>query len=455
MTKKLRLGIFAIAVISMTLCLPSNGVSATPSGEPIVIGYLGTVLSPGTRPSLAVQKLACQEINEAGGVLGRPLEYVIADIKGATSLTVEGARRLLLENKADFIFVEGRTEIALAAQENAATMFKDYPHILIFNGAMGRELTDRVLDDYEKYKFCFRDFDPELGHYAQQRYFWGTSWPQMIPGINKVAILWEDLSWTKPYREGDAELNVPPWDEILEKEYGIKVVYNKPVKPRGTMYMPILQQIAGTGAQMIFYISSWFADTESFAKQWADSAARDIPVQLYGGVSADSSYWEMTGGKCLGIVSVVFDPHIPLTEKTIPFVELCERHQIPLAFQVHLAYADIYFIKKAIEAAGGVDDIDKLIKAMETVETTYSLGKMAYENKRVKPFFHSKVRVDPDDFQHTTYPGVYVQALGQFQNGGKQQYLGGSCKENEAICKGFGSPSDFVMPAELRKREKK
>jgi len=45
--------------------------------------------------------------------------------------------------------------------------------------------------------------------------------------------------------------------------------------------------------------------------------------------------------------------------------------------------------------------------------------------------------------------------VGQFQNGGKQQVLSGSCKENEALNKGFGSPADFVMPAELRKRETK
>jgi len=43
---------------------------------------------------------------------------------------------------------------------------------------------------------------------------------------------------------------------MLEKDYGVEVVYSKKVKPRGTMYLPLLQQIAGTGAEMIFYVSS-------------------------------------------------------------------------------------------------------------------------------------------------------------------------------------------------------
>jgi len=157
----------------------------------------------------------------------------------------------------------------------------------------------------------------------------------------------------------------------------------------------------------------------------------------------------------MGISGSFTECRIPLTEKTIPFVELATKHKIPTQIHVHLAYADIYFIKKVIETAGGVDDIDKLVKAMETTETTYSLGTMAYEQKRVKPYFHSKIRLDLSDPLNKHIPGAYLQPIAQYQNDGKMQYLGASCKENEAIFKGIGSPSDFVMPAELRKRAKK
>jgi ABC-type branched-subunit amino acid transport system substrate-binding protein len=454
MVKRFKFGFFFVAALALMLCFPAIGMSAAPSGEPIVIGYAGMVLSPGTRPCMAIQKIAVEEINEAGGVLGRPLRYVIADNKGATSLTVEGTRRLLLEEKAKFIFVEGRTEICLAAQENGAAMFKDYPHIMIFNGPMGMELTDRVVDDYEKYRFCFRDWDPEPSQFGMMRYFWRDTWQDRFPGgINKLALLWEDLEWTKSFREGIPSLGFPSWEEMLKKEFGIDVVYSKNVKPRGTMYLPLLQQIAGTGAQNILYVSSWFTDTESFAKQWADSAARDVPVDFYGGVSQTSDFWKLTGGKCLGTVGSFTDCMIPLTEKTIPFVEMARQHKIPTQIHVHLAYADIYFIKKVIETAGGVDDIDKLINAMETVETTYSLGKMAYEMKKVKPYFHSKVRVDLSDPLDKQLPGVYLQPIAQFQNGGRMGYLGASAKENESAFEGVGSPKNFVMPAELRKRE--
>ena len=457
MVRRFRLSLFVVAALALTLCFPSSGTSAAPSGEPIVIGYVGMVLSPGTRPCMAIQKLAVQEINAAGGVLGRPLKYVIADNKGATSLSVEGARRLLLEDNAKFIFVEGRTEICLAAQENSAAMIKDYPHIMIFNGPMGMQLTDRVVDDYEKYKFCFRDWDPEPAQFAQIRYFFETTYPEALPGVKKVAFLWEDLDWTKSFREGIPSLGLASWEEMIEKEYGYEVVYSKNVKPRGTMYLPLLQQIAMKKADLIYYVSSWFTDTESFAKQWADSAARNIPASLYGGISQTQDFWRLTGGKCLGMLGSFGEARLPLTEKTIPFLDLAKAHNIPAQQHIHLAYADIYFIKKAIEAAGGVDDLDKLIKAMETTELVYSLGTMAYEQKRVKPFFHSRVRVDPADPSRKTYPGVFLQPIGQWQNDGTFVFTGCSCPENEELGEkiGMGSGKDYVYPAELRKRKKK
>lgn len=436
----------------MILAFGSTSSAEAPKGEPIVIGYVGFTLSPGTRPCMDIQRIAVEEINQAGGVLGRPLKYVTADNKGQTSLTVEGCRHLLQTENAKFISIEGRTEICLAAQENSAAMFKDYPHILVFNGPMGIELTSRVLDDYERYRFCFRDWDPESSHYAQQRYFWENTWNRMRPeGFKKIAFLWEDLEWTHAWQNGIDFLDLPDWETYV-KGFGYDVVFSQAVAPRGTMYLPVLQQIARSKADRIFYVSSWFTDTESFVKQWADSAARDIAVDLYGGVSQTKAFWQMTGGKALGVVGSFTETDIPMTEKTKPFYEMAKKNNIPTQIHVHLAYADIYFFKEVIENAGGVDDIDKLITAMETSETTYSLGKMAYETERVKPFFHSKKRVDPKDPTRVTYPGVFLQPIAQYQNDGKMQYLGGSCPENEPFWEPYGSPENWVEPAELRKR---
>ena len=166
--------IVSVLVIAvMVMLLPSVSFSQ-PKGEPIVIGYVGQVASPGTKPCMDIQKMAVDEINAAGGILGRPVKYIVQDGKGDTSLSVEAARKLIIEDKASFVSVEGRTEISLAFRKTQVTFFKEYPHILVFNGPMGSELTARIIDEAPKYDFCFRDWDPEPAHYAQTKYIMGN-----------------------------------------------------------------------------------------------------------------------------------------------------------------------------------------------------------------------------------------------------------------------------------------
>src|SRR5450759_502757 len=284
--------VVVIFAVILLLGMPSVSL-AEPKGEPIVIGYVGQVASPGTKPCMDIQKMAVDEINAAGGIMGRPVQYVVMDGKGDTSLSVEAARKLIIEDKASFVSVEGRSEISLAVQENSGNLFKEYPHILVFNGPMGSELTARIIDEAPKYDFCFRDWDPEPAHYAQTKYIMKKTWKKDL-GVKKIAILWEDLAWTTQWRKGISYMKLPTWEKMA-KDVGLEVVYSKAVKPRGTLYYPILQEIAQKKADMIWFISSWFTDTDAFAKQWADSAAKDIYVSFYGGVSQTRRFWSMTG----------------------------------------------------------------------------------------------------------------------------------------------------------------
>jgi len=112
---------FKMYVVTIFLCLflLMMGVStisqAAPSKkEPIVFGFVGNVASPGTKPSMDIQKVAIEEINAAGGILGRPVVLKILDGKGEASLSVEAARKLIVDDKALIICVEGRSEIGLA-----------------------------------------------------------------------------------------------------------------------------------------------------------------------------------------------------------------------------------------------------------------------------------------------------------------------------------------------------
>ena len=144
-------------------------------------------------------------------------------------------------------------------------------------------------------------------------------------------------------------------------------------------------------------------------------------------------------------MSPFYEGDIPFTTKTLPFIALGKKLGIPLQIHVHIAYADIYHFKAAIEKAGGTDNMDKLIKAMEDVETVYSLGKMKYETKRIKPFFHSRVMCDPEN-PYQIYPlDIFLLNIAQFQKDGKIAWV---INEKSQVI-----PGGYIPPAQLRTKK--
>ena len=407
-----------IAVLGVAGCGPSQ--PATGKG-PIVIGYVGTASGPGTKPCIDVQKMAVEEINAAGGILGRPVKYVVEDGKGETSLSVAGVTRMVMGSGAVFYSAEGRTEICMAAKQKTLELYPSYPHIMIANGASGVEVTESVLTNYEKEKMIFRDFNPEPGHYAWASLIYSMSDPNSqiaAPGFHpkKWALLYENMAWTLLFRNGYPPLNLPTWDQMAKDDWGIDVVYSKPVAARTGMWLPILDAVSKSGAEMIFCVSSWFTDTEVLTKQWADSPAKDIQLYLYGGVGQTHDFWQMTGGKALGVWTASYET--PITEDTMAFVDKARARGIPTQMHVHCAYDDVYLFKKAVEMAGGTDDMDKLIAAYEQAEIRGPIGRYKVEMAKKPGFFHSRVAANPDNPRQLADDPMMI-GMAQFQANGE------------------------------------
>lgn len=95
--------ILALSVL-WTLTWGSGGAAA--QGKPIRIGEINSysgVATVYTFPYKEGLALATKEINDAGGVLGRPLEFVHRDDKLKPDEAVKAARELVLQDKVDFL----------------------------------------------------------------------------------------------------------------------------------------------------------------------------------------------------------------------------------------------------------------------------------------------------------------------------------------------------------------
>jgi len=92
--------------------------SAQPKGEPIRIGLLAPITGNLARWGGYAQNgagLAADEINAAGGVLGRPLQVVAADSQCQPAQGVSALRRLITADRATFIIGDICSSVTLAA----------------------------------------------------------------------------------------------------------------------------------------------------------------------------------------------------------------------------------------------------------------------------------------------------------------------------------------------------
>lgn len=463
------LGSVLILALVVTGCAPGG---AAPAGkEPVVIGYIGQVSSSAIKPAMDAMKWAIDEVNAAGGLLGRPIRFVTEDSKGETSLAVAAATRMVLGHKALVYYVEGRTEMNLAIMPKSAALYKQQPHLMIAQGPMGREITLPVVEQYDTYKFLFRDYVPEDSFYCGSVFPTYFTFFKEVLKAKKVAWLWEDLSWTLAWRNGVPDKGLPKLEDYA-KEYGIETVYSKPVRPRAGSYLPILEAIANSGAEVIFFVSSWFTDTDVFTKQWAESTARDIPVVLFGGTSQGYFFWQATGGKCLGVVTPFVEFELPYGPDYIPWVKEVKRRGLPIQGNVQLAYGDIWFLWEVVNKAQSLDP-EKIIPVMEQTVLTdkdrhygqdtkvggYVISSLSGQcSAKVAPFFHSGILADPND-PKKDHPlreqRKWVDrwtVFGQFQGADNVAILGTGNGTPPPDYRGnYAQPEKYKTPAQLRK----
>jgi branched-chain amino acid transport system substrate-binding protein len=434
----------------------TTGTTAQKVEAPIKIGIIANGSSAMGKGGLASAQMAAEEINSSGGVLGRKIEIVTGDSQGQVPNAVAEYKRLVMTDKVVAVIAAEATEMVGAMQETGADLYKEYPHVCIAPATSGLILTDKVFDNYAKYKFFFRTFgDPN------SRYLMGLGVARDVikaMGVKKVAIVMDDLDWTKIYRDGyanpktlapspyllqlgndvfkqDVTKGLPPLREMW-KALGVEVVYETKVAINEKMFLPIFESIASSGAD---YIDGWglaYIDSITMTKQWSQSAAKDIPLLISGGAIQLPGAWSATGGSLLGLLLCMPSTEYQLTDRTVPYMKnIMKKTGTGGTWMGQGAYDNVYVLVDGIKAAGGTSDVEKLIKAMETTETVATTG-----NVKFQPASHQAL---------IGYP-YYTAPLAQWQG------------ENNAVIlypfelsKINNAGKNYIPPAELRAKVQK
>ena len=151
-----RIGILVLIALLLLGCAGEKPTEekATPvekTEEVIKIGVIGPMDTKyGTAMEKAV-KLAAEEINAQGGILGKKIVVVTANTKLNPNTATSEFRRLAVDEGCKVIIGGFSSGVALSMMDVMAET-----KVLWLGDASSPRLTDNVAKDYEHYKYYFR-----------------------------------------------------------------------------------------------------------------------------------------------------------------------------------------------------------------------------------------------------------------------------------------------------------
>jgi len=346
-----------IAVAAVATYVLWDGPSQ--SSETIKIGVLADLDAYG-KPDWQGALLAVEEINAEGGILGRQVELIGEDHDGGvfSGILTTALTKAITQDQVDFIVGLAAGSTGFVVQDIIA----QHKIIFLSTGSGPEEVTQRILDDYDTFKYYFcTTFNQTCGKLTLTNSLISL---REITGFNKVGYLAESLDWNEDQREA--------LDAFLP-ENGFELVY-KGTFPFSTVdFSSYFAAAEAAGVEMMIPMIALDKGIP-FCNEYYD---RQSPM-LVSGVNiaaSDSRGWEWTEGKC-NHMAFAADPTsagYPYTSKTVQTKEAyMNRWGEPITRSATIYYdATKFILKDAIERAGTIET-EAVIKALEetSVETS-------------------------------------------------------------------------------------
>ncbi|WP_235548441.1 ABC transporter substrate-binding protein [Noviherbaspirillum sp. Root189] len=353
-----------MAVVAVAASLTLAGVPAIAQDKPIKIGVPTAVQLQVGRDTQEAIKMAMDEINAKGGILGRKLEMVVADETENPETGISAIKKLTADEKAD-VLIGGYTSGVTLAQLPHISQAKT---IYLGIGAASPSITAKVKQDYENYKYIFRTGPINAAHQARGVVDFISGMLIGELGFKKIAIVGENAKWVQDL--------VP----VLKKgasEVGADIKLTEFFDTSTSDFSPLLSKVRASGAQYLIVILS-HASSDTFAKQWHDAR---VPIP-YGGIdvkSQDGDFFDRVGGKSISEIAANFAVRAPLTPKTVPFFDEFKKRtgRVPV-YTAFGAYDSVYAYAQAVERAKSFDT-DAVIKALEKTSMPGIAGTLEYD----------------------------------------------------------------------------
>jgi branched-chain amino acid transport system substrate-binding protein len=365
----------AVAALAGSFAQPASAQSS----EPIKIGVIAEVQSIAGAATPGGAQIAADEINKAGGILGRKIEIVSYDNKSSSADSVRAFQRAVSDDKVSAVIASYISEVVIALEPWAARLHMP----LITPGAASNEITRPIHDDYEKNKYTFHGY---LTSSAQAQAVCDAAKDLLVDGMKMktAVIVSEDAAWTKPLDAG--------YEECLPK-VGLKVLDHVRFSPDTTDFTPIFNGLEAKKPDVIVTGISHVGVQPTV--QWKN---QQVPIPIFG-ISAQAlspTFWSDTNGAAEGIPSLAFATSgVAITPKTKPFAAAFKaKYGTEPAYTGYTSYDDVYIIADAIKRAGSTDP-DKMVAELEKTDYVGTIGRLQFYGRNDQ-FTHG-LKYGPDN----------------------------------------------------------
>jgi branched-chain amino acid transport system substrate-binding protein len=353
--------IVVAVVLVIGICLPT----VAQEGKKIKIGVIGPMKYVQGQSQWDGALLAADEINARGGVqVGNErmmIELIKADSNEFLNVTdaTNAMERLISRDKVNFVVGGFRSEAVLTMQDIAC----EHKVIFIGCGAAATELCSRVAENYDLYKYWFRESPfsaPLLARtsFIQLAYVADIMKKELnIPKI-KVAVVAEKAMWAEGFTKTA---------EVVIAQQGMEWVGTWRPSPVATDVTAELAAIQRSGADIIFTIFSSSVGIP-FARQAGELKIPAAQVGINVEASKDS-FWQATQGKANYIeVSATFCRGVENNENTKAFLDAYIKRFGETPTYTSATYGAIkYGLVPSIEKVGSLDP-DKIVAFLENYE---------------------------------------------------------------------------------------
>lgn len=345
-------------------------VTATPSAEEeavaavesdtILIGGFGPLSAPGSYQGgtemRQAAEMAVDEVNEAGGVLGKEVELIFGDTEGLPERGTAVTERLITQNNVVGLVGEYHSGVALTEMEVA----HKYGVPVVFAEPWSDEVTG------SGYAEIFR-IAPSIDYYSSiaTNYIADVGW-------ESVVFVAEDSDYGREQSE--------TWQLQLE-ELGITDVEVIFADPATEDYTPILQRIAQEPPDMLGGIVTGIGNSRMVNQACELGLAPTAQTAYYASIDAQyPEFWENVGdcGQYVFFTYVGL-PKTLWNEKTEAFMANFEdRYGTTPGGAALESYDATHMLLAAIDEAGSTEP-QPIIDALEGMEYTGALGDIWFE----------------------------------------------------------------------------